>query len=240
MKSRGIYFKSSEKLPDRVPKWLHSYWEQSIRVPVSQRLHQHLLSSVFPIMAILIGVRWNLKAPLISTPQWLKILNPFLVFTNHLYFFENILFSSITKRKTVTSRPHAGHSLSLNCPVVDFPEPMSAAIPKFYSQGDDWPRENYFLKLDECAPDYTPHCRGTHLLLSHTLHHTLHTTHSHHTLHTTHSTMHTPPRTLQNTHSHHTLHTPHRELHTAHSTMQTVLCGATVLQMLFFSMLDSL
>ena len=51
---------------------LHSH-QQCVRFPISLQYHQHLLSSDFLIITILVSVKWYLIVVLICIPQWLMI-----------------------------------------------------------------------------------------------------------------------------------------------------------------------
>jgi hypothetical protein len=66
---------------------LHSY-QQCMRVPFSPHPHQHLLSVVYLMIAILTGVRWNLSVVLIGISFMTRDdVHFFMCFFGHLDFF---------------------------------------------------------------------------------------------------------------------------------------------------------
>jgi hypothetical protein len=71
----------------------HQQWRS---VPVSTHLHQHLLSPEFFILAILTGVRWNLRVVLICIPLLIKDAEHFFMCFSTIWYSsgENSLFSS--------------------------------------------------------------------------------------------------------------------------------------------------
>jgi hypothetical protein len=73
----------------------HQQWRS---VPLSPHPHQHLLSPEFFILAILTGVRWNLRVVLISFFQMTKVVEHFLrCFSAFRYSsVENSWFSSVS------------------------------------------------------------------------------------------------------------------------------------------------
>jgi hypothetical protein len=80
----------------------HQQWRS---VPLSPHLHQHLLSSEFLILAIMTGVRWNLRVVLICISLVIKDVE---------HFFK--CFSVLTICKTQENqegRPTCGYFLSL-------------------------------------------------------------------------------------------------------------------------------
>jgi hypothetical protein len=74
----------------------HQQWRS---VPLSPHLHQHLLSPEFLILAILTGVRWNLKVVLICISLMIKDVE------NILRCFSAIWYSSV-ENSLFSSEPH--------------------------------------------------------------------------------------------------------------------------------------
>jgi hypothetical protein len=81
----------------RVCTNLHSY-EQWRSVPHSPHPHHHLLSPVFFILAILTGVRWNLRVVLICITLLIINVEHLIMFLSAIQYslVENYLFSSVT------------------------------------------------------------------------------------------------------------------------------------------------
>jgi hypothetical protein len=75
---------------------LHSHQQWS-SVPLSPHPHQHLLSPEFLILAILNGVRWNLRVVLIRISLMTKDVEHFFRCFSAIWYFsmENSLFSSV-------------------------------------------------------------------------------------------------------------------------------------------------
>jgi hypothetical protein len=72
----------------------HQQWRS---VPLSPNPHQHLLSPEFLILAILTGVRWNLRVVLICISLMTKHVEHFFRYFSALRYslVENSLFSSV-------------------------------------------------------------------------------------------------------------------------------------------------
>jgi hypothetical protein len=72
----------------------HQQWRS---VPLSPHLHQHLLSPEFLILAILTGVRWNLRVVLICISLMIKDVEHFSRCFSAIQYssVENCLFSSV-------------------------------------------------------------------------------------------------------------------------------------------------
>ena len=72
----------------------HQQWRN---VPLSPHPHKHLLSPEFLILAILTGVRWNLRVVLICISQMIKDAEHFFRCFSAIRYFsgENSLFSSV-------------------------------------------------------------------------------------------------------------------------------------------------
>jgi hypothetical protein len=70
----------------------HQQWRS---VPLSPHPHQHLLSTEFLILAILTGVRWNLRVVLICSSLMIKDVEHFFSCFSALWYssVENSLFS---------------------------------------------------------------------------------------------------------------------------------------------------
>ena len=66
-------------------------------VPITPRLLQHMLSSVFLILAILTGVRWNLRIVLICISLLTKDVEHFLKYLSVIWdsYVESSLFRSL-------------------------------------------------------------------------------------------------------------------------------------------------
>jgi hypothetical protein len=71
----------------------HQKWRS---VPLSPYLHQYLLSHEFLILAILTGVRWNLRVVLICISLMIKDAEHFFRYFSDIWYSsgENSLFSS--------------------------------------------------------------------------------------------------------------------------------------------------
>ena len=94
--SLGNSMYNLEKPPNWFPEWLQSH-QQWRSVALPPHPCQHLLSAEFLILAILTGVRWNLRVVLISIFLMTKNVEHFFrCFSAILYSsVENSLFSSI-------------------------------------------------------------------------------------------------------------------------------------------------